>query len=396
MKVECKSCGSSLQVPEDAFGKMLRCPQCKHTFKLDVVEVGGRATVPKRATPAHTQTDLSSPMDELASAASSEPTYRPIPSGYRYPTVPPKKPKWLVPVIIAGVAVVGLVIAWQSGVIGSKTSGKSLEQFKKELADISIEAQGEIVTKKALIDKMGEPEKVQVVASDVYIYYNIAGGMVQIISDQLAWEGGRGQKIQKAGVTRPKQPQGDELIEWYRKSGRAMPVYSIQERTTGSLLSEVVVLKDGQSVKRFSAKSSMTTTACKNPRVVHKLKGEYTLDPSKYSSDFVGCFVIEDENGKFIGAVSYFSDTDSERSKAQKKAEEEAAGLRKNYGEAESSFQYAVGDRKKDAQNYIDSEMRAIRSQGESEWFRYIEQWEKDNSIVVKEPIVFIGKINMY
>ena len=303
----------------------------------------------------------------------------------------------------------------QDGDQGSRdrsSADMTFEEFKKELGAIAFNEW--TVTRKALLQRLGQPEKTQVVGSDVYLYYPVNGGTVQIISNCSCWEKGspQGFRVATPGATpAPKMPQGGELIDWFARNGGKVPAYSIEEKRTGDLSAVIVVLKDGQPVKEFTAKPSTTTASCQSPELTHQLKGDISLDPRKYPSDFIGCYVVRDPAGQILSAYCYSAPVgvtdkpgsanynrliDKAKIRAQQKAEEVVAGLKKNYSEKEAEFTSTVKGRQLDARRYIDTEMSAVGFQARDRWIQFIEEREKENTTLITEPIVFINKINMY
>lgn len=39
MKITCEKCGATLAAPENAVGKNVRCPKCKHAFMIEALEL---------------------------------------------------------------------------------------------------------------------------------------------------------------------------------------------------------------------------------------------------------------------------------------------------------------------------------------------------------------------
>lgn len=71
MKVVCEKCGATLDAPDEAEGKTVRCPKCKQTFRVNVLEL----TEQPRGEPAPVR---STDLEELATASSQPPPRRPL------------------------------------------------------------------------------------------------------------------------------------------------------------------------------------------------------------------------------------------------------------------------------------------------------------------------------
>jgi len=196
MKVNCKGCGKTLDVPENAVGKTLQCPGCQHRFTLQVV-VAERPAAPPARTPARpSQSPSESPLDDLVSAATARPTW---PPGYgsvqrplAYRAEPPSAAKWLVPSLIAlGVIgiVVFLLVQWGSGGWGGGRlfgfSSTTMEQFK---ARIMWTGQPSSRPKENFFKLVGQPDRIQQAGEYLYFYYRCSDGELQLVVDRKSYE----------------------------------------------------------------------------------------------------------------------------------------------------------------------------------------------------------------
>jgi hypothetical protein len=96
------------------------------------------------------------------------------------------------------IAVLGasLAVCFLVAVTGcsSGTSGLTYDQFTKALDELhpKVDGVGAVgrgrVNKADFLKKFGQPQKMQVVDQDVYLYYSVKEGEVQIIIEKGSWE----------------------------------------------------------------------------------------------------------------------------------------------------------------------------------------------------------------
>ena len=313
-----------------------------------------------------------------------------------------------------------LVCCVLHGCSDAKTSDKTYEEFMRELDEIAWDKG--VVTKKALIERMGEPEKTQVVDTDIYLYYPIKGGMVQIVTDRHCWEKGAqyvlgGARKLKPGKSRPRRP--DDIVGWYLDQGGQNP-YQIVEKPLPQVIPvrigsdeyefkvDVLVLEDGKPVKTFSAKGGGFTRAHKTCTVTHHLKGDTTVSEEwlpRNQKELAGIYVIRDGSGKIVAAEKYFTpaisetnprykaDQEQRRAKAEKKAKAAAEQFIKTYAQYAESLKQSLKSAKENANSFVKGQMS---DKGTDAWLKFSEDWEKENTVVINEPLIFTEKINKY
>ena len=301
---------------------------------------------------------------------------------------------------------------------GCGASGSSSMSLKdlKECLDQIKSANG-VITKSALFSKIGEPEKVQSVGTDVFLYYRVREGMAQVVVFAPAWEGKVPREVPVKGAS-PAPDRPSNLVEWYIKQGGINP-FTIREQVQGGYV-EVAVLKNGQPTGvKSTVKTSPENPPPESEKITHHLRNEAPAtdknmevlragDPPKqqpWPDDMAGYFAIRDKTGAMIHHVKYFlpgstPGTDSynrglekSRERAKEKVEAIAADLAARHREDNHVPQETLPDARKYAQEAIQNTLNEMAA---SAWEQHYSEWKKKNIQVDNEPHVIVKAINQY
>ena len=72
----------------------------------------------------------------------------------------------------------------------SKSSNMTFEQFKATLQNSSVDRMAEYeIPQSVVYERVGKPNRVQVLDEHIYLYWDIRDGTVQVIGDSRYWEG---------------------------------------------------------------------------------------------------------------------------------------------------------------------------------------------------------------
>jgi len=114
MNVNCKRCHRNLKLPEVVLGKILRCPNCGWKFSIEVCELTGPPITSSESRPPAVSPHPGSPLDQLASATAPSPftQQHQQPARPRHAYRVPRRgtPKWILPLVLVGVAGVVLIV----------------------------------------------------------------------------------------------------------------------------------------------------------------------------------------------------------------------------------------------------------------------------------------------
>jgi predicted Zn finger-like uncharacterized protein len=389
MKTECPHCHAKFSIADEHKGKKGKCPKCDQVFEvLELIDSSISTDSIEQPHVNHVNNEINQ--------------------------TPLNQKKGLSKGVKIFLGVLGVIIFLSIFRGGTSSESFTFSDFKAELGKMAFYtvSGGESIRKSDLFSHFGKPEKMQALGDDVFLYYRIKEGMVQVIGHLEFWEMEGDLEYVEAGYNSPQQPVN--IVEWYEKQGFKNP-YTLKHKIESISKEKWEVYKDGNIFEEIEVPvsfgwkdghKSCTITLHNHDKDGSIPENQLPKDLSNLNSE-AECYIVRDDaDGRilnyFIVSWNPVDDPNSDyekkrregfRSDARKSAERYVAELKDNYASNLKRMEESRLETHDNAESFI---LHKHEEDAEEHWRQYDRQECERHTKKVKGPFLVVKSMNLY